>query len=303
MKPRTAAFFILGLAFLGMLGGSLRPAAAEPKPAVIPWAITEWPPYYIVKGPYAGEGTIDRLKRLLQNKMPGYAFEDVKSDSARIVDLWREGKNVCGGAMLKTAEREKLAYFTALAFSLPHRYVLVTSRPQMLDELGSFTSLQDVLHNRKWKAVIVKDRSYGPLLDKIIHDNESLLKENHFYGKFGEGYWPVLKMIHKGRYDYTVEFPVVVRSFNEEVFPEKPLLSITLKEEAPSFVYYVACTKNEWGRKIIKAVDKVMQELASTEEYHKVVESWLEPAALKSGRKDLNEFYKKRAKGPWTTAP
>ncbi|WP_235046091.1 TIGR02285 family protein [Bdellovibrio bacteriovorus] len=269
----------------------------------VPWAVTDWEPYYILEGANANMGRVDRLRRILEDNLKGYQFTDMYADMPKTMELWKLGRNICSGSALITPEREKLAYFSALSFQVPHEYVLVTANAQMLEKLPAEVSLKDIMKNKKWVGLFVKDRSYGSDIDALVknvspRDKHLMLKKN-----VSEGYTSLLKMLEKKRFDYMIEYEAVVRAYNEKIFPAKPLATRIVKESHPSAVFYLACTKNPWGRDVVRKVDQVLQKMALTNEYQRAVESWLAPDLQKKSRKTLDEFYQKRAQGPWMTAP
>ncbi|WP_374035870.1 TIGR02285 family protein [Bdellovibrio bacteriovorus] len=269
----------------------------------VPWAVTDWEPYYILEGANAKSGRVDRLRRLLEEHMKNYQFTDMSADMPKTMDLWKLGKNICSGSALITPEREKLAYFSALSFQVPHEYVLVTANGKLAESLPPEVSLKDIMKNKKWTGVFVKDRSYGAEIDALMKqispkDQHLILKRN-----VTESYMPLLKMLQKKRFDYLIEYEAVVRAYNEKIFPDKPLMTRIVKESFPSAVFYLACTKNPWGQDVVRQADQVLQKVALSGEYQRAVESWLAPDLQKKNRKLLDEFYQKRAQGPWMTAP
>lgn len=267
----------------------------------IPWAVTDWEPFFILKGPNKELGRADRLKKILAERMVNYQFVDLYADMPHTLELWKRNKNVCSGVALKTPEREKWAYFTALAYQVPHSYVILTARADLLNELPKEPSLQEILNNKKWKGVFVKNRSYGEQIDSIL--KKAAESSSIFIEPTPEGYVPIMRMIKKRRYDYSIEYEAVVSAFNERNYQQKPLLMKNIKESHPAVTFYLACTKNEWGRNVVLKADEVLQSLASTRGYQAAIESWLDPETLKANRKILEEFYQRRAKGPWTTVP
>ncbi|UXR66272.1 hypothetical protein EZJ49_09825 [Bdellovibrio bacteriovorus] len=274
--------------------------SGEPRVSV-PWAVMDWEPFYILKGPNAQMGRADRLKKILAEHMRNYQFTDLYADMPHTLDLWKKNKNVCAGAALKTPEREKWAYFTALSYQVPHRYVVLTARADLLSDLPKEPSLKLLLARAKWKGVFVKNRSYGADIDNILM--MAAKKSPIFIEPTPEGYVPVMRMIEKGRYDYAIEYESVVRAFNDRNYPQKPLLMKYIKESHPAVTFYLACTKNDWGRDVVVKADETLQSLAPTRGYQAAVESWLDAETLKDNKKILDEFYLKRAKGPWTTVP
>lgn len=267
---------------------------------VVPWAVTDWPPFYIMKGPHKGDGRLDQMKRIVAANSPDMEFKDVYADIGRTIELLKMNKNICTGSLLKTPEREKYAYFTALTFQVPHDYVIVTARPELLKGAAEPVSLRTFLENPQWHGVFPVSRSYGSEVDPLIATAASRNPRVSLVTT-SEGYMAILKMVQKKRYDYTVEYEHVARFFNESIIPDKPLLVKTLKETLSSPVFYFACTKNDWGRKTVLKVDGVLRKVAGTKDYQNAVESWMVPEMVKKHRKALDDFYQRRAQQEWHT--
>ncbi|MGE9744174.1 TIGR02285 family protein [Bdellovibrio bacteriovorus] len=295
----TSVFFALLLSV-----GLAQPPLMKTEKITVPWAVTDWEPYYIQDGPNASMGRVDRLRRILEEHLKEYQLTDVRADMSKTTDLWKMEKNVCSGSALITPEREQWAYFTALSFQVPLEYVLVTASTKVLDGLPAEVSLKDLMKDKMRHGVFVKDRSYGPEIDRLLKE-VSARGDRHLTLKKSvtDGYTTLLKMVEKKRFDYMIEYEAVVRAYNEKIFPAKPLLTKAVKESRPSAVFHLACTKNSWGRDVVRKVDQLLQKIALTNEYQRAVESWLDPDLQKKNRKLLDEFYQKRAQGPWMTVP
>lgn len=294
MKARYILFFAVLL--LGLTGVQDKKSVENTNKKSIPWGVTDWPPYYILDGTNGGEGKIDLLKKILQKNIPEYKFVDVQSDIPKTIELWKQNRNVCAGSVLKTPEREKWAYFTALSFIAPHEYVAVVAKKDMLPKGSEIMSFKELTSRKDLKGVVIHDRSYGPVIDDLIKKAESNLTALNP----SEGYIPLLKMVQKGRFDYTIEYESVVAAYNERIKPEKPVYSKLLKETSPSAIIWVACTKNAWGREVVARIDEVLKKSANKREYHAAVESWSDPEILKKHQKALDEFYERRAQS-WST--
>ncbi|UOF01848.1 TIGR02285 family protein [Bdellovibrio reynosensis] len=293
MKARYLLFFAVLL--LSLTGVQSKNSSEDSSKKSIPWGVTDWPPYYILEGGNGGEGKIDLLKKILEKNISEYKFIDVQSDIPKTIELWKQNRNICAGSVLKTPEREKWAYFTALSFIAPHEYLAVVAKKDILPK-GDVMSFKELTTRKDLKGVVIHDRSYGPVIDDLIKKAESNLTALNP----SEGYMPLLKMVQRGRFDYTIEYESVVKAYNERIKPEKPVHSKLLKETSPSAVIWVACTKNAWGRNVISRIDEVLKKNAGKSDYHAAVESWSNPEALKKHQKALDEFYERRAHS-WST--
>lgn len=269
----------------------------------LPWAISDWAPYFIINGDHKGEGRVDRLKLLLERHLPDYNFVDIHADTPRLIELWRMKKNACSGATLRTLERENLAYFTAFLYQIPHQFVLVTNRPELFHgRKGQKISLYEVLNNPKLHGVFAEGRSYGKEVDELLKKAQRRNPSVHITSS-KDGYVSLYKMLERKRFDYTLEYEAVTRSTNERHFSMNPLSLFQLTDAKSTEVFYFACTKNEWGEKVIKRVDATLQKMAKTHEYQNILETWLNPDLLKKHQKEIERFYFRRSQGPWTTIP
>lgn len=284
------------LLFLSLLAVAINSWGVEK--IKVPWAVTDWAPFYILKGASADDGKMDRLRKVLEEQMPDYSFVAFTADSPRLIELWQMSKNVCSGATIKTPEREKWAYFTAFVHQIPDDLILFTAKPELFTHQKSI-SLHKILKDEKFKGVFAQNRSYGIENDQLIQKAIPRVQVQIF----PEGYKSLYKMVEKKRFDYSIEYASVIRAYNEEISPQLPLSIIKLESEEPMRVFYFSCTKNEWGRKIVRAVDQAVQNLAKSNKYRSAAESYLGPEDIKKQRVMMDEFYEKRAKGPWTTAP
>lgn len=264
----------------------------------VPWAVTDWSPFYILKGPSQDDGKMDRLRKVLEEQLPQYSFVPITADSPRLIELWQINKNVCSGATIKTPEREKWAYFTAFVHQSPAELVLFTAKPELFKAKGNLSFAQ-ILKDKNLKGIFAQNRSYGLDNDQLILEAADSVRVQIF----PEGYKSLYKMVEKKRYDYSIEYATVVRAYSEGILPAQPLSIFQLKESEEPMVFYFSCTKNEWGRKVAQTVDQAMQSLAKTTKYRQAAESYIAPDQIKKQRATMDEFYEKRAKGPWTTAP
>ena len=54
---------------------------------------------------------------------------------------------------------------------------------------------------------------------------------------------------------------------------------------------YVACSKNEWGKKAIENINKALLKVRPTESYRTAYERWLDPSSIEGFRKLYNEVF------------
>ncbi|MDG0816370.1 TIGR02285 family protein [Bdellovibrio svalbardensis] len=273
--------------------------AGVAEPAQILWAVPNWPPFFTRdrKAP----GVSNQMLQLLQSQMIDYHHENLEINTPKLVELWQQGRNICSSNILFNGEREKYGYFSPL-WVYPPLHVIVRE-----ESLASFTkgakaiNVFELIKNSHFKGILIKGRSYGPPVDEIIPK----LSENAFINLISPlGNWnDYLNMISNNRADYTIDYPKVVKLFNETHAGNKRLAAIPISGYEKPFIVHVACTKNPWGRAVIKELDRKIQTLAKEKSYRDLQEKLFanEPSVVQ--QKDIDQFILKRAKGPWFWGP
>ncbi len=255
------------------------------------WGVPGWPPFFIKDK----SGVGDQMLLLLQKQLTKYQHEDIDVNAPKLVELWQQGRDVCGSNMLYNGERAKYGYFTPL-WVYPPLHVIVKE-----ESLEAFTkgekpiSVFELIKNSHFKGILIKGRSYGPPVDDII---AGLSKKDFVSLISPVGNWQdYLNMIPGHRADYTIDYASTAKAFNEGHPNAKRLAAIPILGYEKPFIVNVACPKNSWGKELIKDIDGKIQELAKTREYKDLQEKiFINQPQL---QKDVDQFILKRSKGAW----
>jgi uncharacterized protein (TIGR02285 family) len=177
------------------------------------------------------------------------------------------------------AGREKTMYFSNKAVLVPNLTLqLLTKDVSKLQikigrRLSSSISLESLLSNNpKIKIGVKPNKSYGALLDKV------LIKHKKQTVQFATetDILHILKMIHKQRIDFFIEYPPVSSFALKSENISDALTSINIAENyARSTFTHIVCSKTPAGKTVIKAINQIISKHRETLEYRSLVEKWL----------------------------
>jgi uncharacterized protein (TIGR02285 family) len=258
----------------------------------ISWAKTHFVPVYITEGVYKGRGIVDKQYTLLQENMPQYQHESFTVNVARIIRMMTKGKPVCS-SFLKNHEREKVMYFSNPTYPLPTHelHIIQANRKNIEKTLGTdfsnTLSLETLLRDYpNLRLGAIAKRSYGPRQDALIEK----YKEQIYFRYDAADSSGLFKMLELGRIDYILEYPYALSFYLKSNEITTKVSSFKTKEAAQSLYAYMACTKNDWGKKIIAQINAITEKKRESERYRALVESWLSEDSKRYYRQDYERF-------------
>lgn len=257
-----------------------------PNKQTIYWQTFHRPPAEITQGKFKGQGFVDRTLKLVSDKLPNYRHVQQSSTLARALEDMQQGKTVCHPALFVTDEREAFLVFSKPSIITPT--LQIVARPEWFKtaNVKAPVNLKPLLESRKYSFALIKGRSYGETLDKLLHQEKytSSLFETPV-NKIAQ----VISMVQKGRVNFTLAYPFELSFyFSNSPLSEVPLAELNLSNKAPFSIGSIACPNNKWGREVINQVDKVLEDIRPTAEYVEALSSWW-PAQRKT--QAFKDFY------------
>lgn len=242
------------------------------------WMSLNWPPWMIIEGKDQGTGRFDYLQKIVIENLPKYRHQKEVMNWSRFWNEVEEGKNVCYVFGLKTGKRDDLVYFSApISMVLPNAIVMRKEDAVKLGNPNSY-SLVQLLKDKKMRGVVEKTRSFTEDLDILLKEHEPGSNLQRIVGEPAS----LVKMVISGRADYTLEYPIVAAyEGKKEIGNSDAITTIPIAEVAPFSYVYLACTKNEWGKKVVDRWNTALHRLKPTKEYREICEIGL------TGEKEL----------------
>ena len=272
---RATACLLLGLALVA-------PAAADE----ITWLEMKFPPFYIADGPDRSQGIADAVTRRLRTHLTGWEHQSEVAEPAAIMARMKAGDHVCSAAYIRTAEREKVMAFSTPDLILPPNGVTI-----LRDDLARFggggpVSLAKLLENRQLKVAVAVGRSYGPALDALLERHKS--SPHVYWRRDADIYGALFDMLVKGSVDYVIGYPYEARYTAGQRGVGDRVVSLALTETPEYTFAHVVCPKNEWGQRVIAAVDAALRAERARPEYRQAIERWLDAGLLEEFRRQYD---------------
>ncbi len=286
-KGHTLPFILLLVATL------LTPTAAWTKDS-ISWMEAVAPPFFIHEGEFKGQGYEDLITDILIENLPEYEHSHLKANISRHYQQWKQGEKACGLALYKTPERMEFAYFSIPSvITLPT--VLIINK-EKFNTFGSTknVSLTKILQSNTLVVGRSNNRSFGVEFDNIL--NKYGNKHNIFVYEGPELSLNLFKMLLAGRIDALAGLPEEAMYLAETMGIKDQIMTLNVIENQVNHdasITYVACSKNEWGKKTIKNINAVLLKQRPTERYRAAYERWLDPSSIEGYRKLYQDVFLK----------
>ena len=267
------------------------PARAADRDSVT-WMEAAFPPFFIQSGPFSGLGYGDVVSAILRERLTGYDHQQITTNITRHFYKFRQGEKVCSVGLYRTPEREAFMHFSIPSFlTLP---AVLIVRKERHAEFGGRASvrLAAVLAQQRWTIGLARDRSYGPATDRILQRHAG---DRHLLTSPGQELSRNLfRMLMLDRLDGLIGLPEENLYQAEQLGIRDQLMTLTIDENQQGYdgwLSSVGCSKNEWGRRIIAEIDRILLTERATERYRRAYERWLDPNSIRVYRRVYREVF------------
>nr|WP_314584129.1 TIGR02285 family protein [uncultured Pseudomonas sp.] len=246
---------------------SAAPGTAQAK-ETLTWVLRDFPPLTIFTGPQTGQGAIDKLMPELIARMPEYNHQIMHVNRARGTQMLQDPEVfACDPTLLWTPERDKTILFSIPTYATPGNGVTIerSNHEQFapfLTEDGHL-DLAALLASNTVKVGIVAERSYGPVIDKIIRgtvQQDSLILH---YGNAAVG--SMLQMERMDRFQAIISYWPEARYHAQQQGIALAELEFFPVKDAPKYQFaHIGCSKNDKGRAAMEIINREMRVLRTT---------------------------------------
>lgn len=230
----------------------------------IMWYKHDFPPYFILEGPFKDLGILDQIFPSIAKNLPEFTHEHFISNNPGYFRRVENGDDVCGYSFIKTEQREKLLYF-----SEPFVYILQNAIFIREEDKGKFSefinedgriSLSRLIANEQLNLGIKRSVAYGENVDQIIHKN--IGRPNVVVRKGKDLTEGLLKMLSLKRIDYMLAYDESVSFLSKKMNLKTKLMYIPIAEMPKDYLIsaHIACPKTIWGRAVIDKIDRIIKE-------------------------------------------
>lgn len=268
--------------------GGAATTAAAPAVTKITWLASDHAPQ--MKGADAS-GVTGRVTAYLTRQWPGVQHEVVFANAKRSWQMIENGEEVCRANLVRTPEREKVAYFTNTQLTPPPQLIVRRDRLKRLPRnAAGEVQLPRLLADTSLRGALIDGRSYGPAIDEQLAARPAASAVALYSPKdFGAR---VLQMLSLDRADYSVDQDMAI------VMAGNPpdLVSVPIQGASELVMAGIACPRTPWGLAAIRGIDKAYGRPEGAANLREGLMHWLTPETKAHYAARLDAFYRERAK-------
>ena len=277
-------FKILGLVFVSLF--MLTNTQASEVKDEMKWRVISWPPMYIVKGEFKGQGIYDNVIKKLSDNLPQYKHSTIKMNTARVLKDMKNGEKICHPSVLAQSGTSLMN-----SILIPHQIIMHKDAFKRLGDVKEY-SIKELLNNKKFKGGIVPNR-YSTTINEIINNIEDKKHLN-----INANYESLINLLFKNRIDYIIEYAVVVNFKAKELNKKNLTISLNITDSGQDkfLPVYTKCPENEWGKLLISRINKILIDESKEADFLDSRIKWYNEEDQKSLKSIYKEHYFKDKK-------
>ncbi|BBE31448.1 hypothetical protein OSSY52_15890 [Tepiditoga spiralis] len=262
----------------------------------IKWFITNYPPAFIINKNNDFKGFEFNTLNNLIKKLNHYDITYYQTSLSRALTDMKNKKNVCALFLFKTPEREKFLYY-----SLPYRVTLPNGIIIRKSDKNKFKKyfdknnkikLESLLKERSLTLGINKKISYSKEIDDII---QKYINKPNIFLLTRENYIEnLLKLLNLNRIDYFIGYAESINYLSKKLNMKDEFIYIPISEVNKKIfsILYITAPKNEFGKKIIDEVNKIILKTNFVEDAANYYKKWLDKSSINEFEKIYKIFLK-----------
>jgi len=242
-------------------------------------------------GPMVTRPFLETLADHLKAQWPEARHAVVSSNAKRAWQLIASGEQACLLSAVRTAERERTAYFSNTLIGPPQQLIVRRDKQSALPRHpNGEVDLPRLLADERLRGAVVEARSYGTAVDAAL---EKAAKNANVARYATSDYGSrILNMLSLGRADYTIGYEVSVTPDVAGALVSEPIAG-----SSALVIAGIACPRNAWGLTVIRKVEQILGTPSGAALLQREAESWLAtPETRKRYGPQIEAFYRQRAK-------
>ncbi len=238
----------------------------------------------------------DRIRPYVAERWQDVKHQVIRANPRRAWKMISSGEKVCQVPSVRTAEREKLAYFSNTFIGPPMQLIVHRSQLEKLPRnAAGEIELAKLIADSGLQGGLVDGRSYGDFIDAVL-TRAPLGKSSvtrYSSADYGSN---LLPMLGKGRIDYTIDYEVGIAQARRSVPNFGDLVSQPIAGASQPLLSGVVCPRTPWGFAAIQGIDKVLGTPEGAAMLRDSAADWLTPETRRVYGARMETFFKNRAK-------
>lgn len=237
-----------------------------------------WPYLYVEPLCVTEDGRLSGIAIAIQDmlfpRIKGVRNRRIYAPPARCAVLAEGNITLCVTGLLKKSGRaQRYLYSDIPALLLPPvEITALKGRLSAMAQNGAI-SLEELLQHPDLSLGVNKFFSYGEKVDDLLSRYKDRARIVSAYSpEFSK---QVLRMLKAGRIDYTLLGASEAKRAAEELGLVQDFESFTLAEGLSFDPGYIACTRNELGKEVIRRVNALLWNMTQTHSYLELFSPWI----------------------------
>ena len=267
--------------------------AAEP----LNWLLLPTPGVINLKQGEPDDGMALQLLRALE---PGLKQRGVQvgyelGNVARLLQHLQQGRQLCSAVTLRSPERDRLALFVPLLAVPPMQLVVRSADHARVPQENGQVAWQALLDS-DLRGAVYRQRIYPPAL--LVSMQQALtdgrLQSLTLSGNVDKH----LLMLSHGRFDFTLEFPLVFSQVQRSGRLVAPLSLLPLTHLEQLDVAGSYCTRGPWGQRMAQRIDETLRELIQAQGLESLYQQWLPADNYQAYQLSIKAYLRERGLQP-----
>lgn len=204
-----------------------------------------------------------------------------------------QGRRLCSAVILRSAERDRLAFFVPLLV-VPPMQLVVRAEDRVRLPLNNGQVAWQALLDSGLHGAVHTQRVYPQAIRASMQQalSDGRLQALTLSGNIDKH----LLMLSHGRFDFTLEFPLVVSQVMRSGQLKSPLALFPLQQMEQLEVAGTYCTRGPWGEEMARQIDASLRELLQAQSLEPLYRHWLPAESYQAYQAPIQHFLQQRAR-------
>lgn len=283
-----------------MLCAPLAGGAEADRPEVF-WNMSPWPGLINVRDGRPEDGIIVVLLRQMVERLPQYRHQYRLNNLSRGLEQLKREPLSCFLPTFPTPERDRHGYYVGLFVAMPHQLVVRSADAPRFAPDGGEVSLRALLRDGRLRGGLIRDRSYGPILDPLLQAPEALPQLQRIQTSSAGA--NLYGMLEHQRIDYLLDYAEVVQYVQRTQGVAQGISLLPLAEANSPYVSGIYCSKNAEGAELVRRLDHIARRPEVIELFMAAQKAYIPPRTLAHYQGWLDRFFAQRPDQDLTSLP
>ncbi|WP_043308858.1 hypothetical protein [Pseudomonas sp. ML96] len=283
-----------------MLCATLASAEEADKPEVF-WNMSAWPGLINMRDGHPDDGIIVDLLRQMTERLPQYRHSYRLNNLTRGLEQLKREPLSCFLPTFPTPERDRHGYYVGLFVATPHQLIVRTADVPRFAPQGGEVSLREILRDKQLRGGLVRDRSYGPVLDPLLQAPDALPQLQRI--QTSSAGTNLYGMLEHQRIDYILDYAEVLQYVQREQGVAQELSLLPLAEASSPYLSGIYCSKNAEGAELIRRLDQVARQPDFIALFIEAQKAYIPAPTLQHYQAWLERFFAERPYKDLTSLP